>query len=298
LNDFDAIIVGGGPAGLTAAIYLGRFRRRFVILDRAESRLGLIPVTHNHPGFPYGIVGAELLVRMRAQAARYGQLLEGSVQSIARRDGLFEIDVGEQILRAPFVILATGVADRPPAPAYQQMVRRGRIRLCPICDGFEVIDKVIAVLGASARGAREAFFLRDYSPYVTLIHTGPSGDLDPSVRYDLAKAGIELIEAAAPVISETEGGVALAWPDGRCRAFDTLYSALGMEPRTDLAKALGAETNEAGCLPVNAHQETSAQGLYAAGDIVLGLNQISIAQAEGATAATDIHNRLRGPGRR
>lgn len=292
LDDLDAIIVGGGPAGLTAAIYLGRFRRRFLLIDRGESRLGLIPATHNHPGFPGGVGGEELLARMRTQAAQYGPLVNASIDEIGRPDQLFEASLAGTTLRAPYVILATGVADRLPAANVEALVRRGLIRLCPICDAYEVIDKVVAIIGAGEHGAREARFLRDYSPHITLLHTGAPGDLSAPARADLAASGIELIEAALPKIVEAAGGVAVEIAEGR-RTFDTLYSALGMDPRTNLAKALGVLTNEAGCLPVGPHQQTNAEGVYAAGDIVLGLNQISIAQAEGATAATDIHNRLR-----
>ncbi len=294
---FDAVIVGGGPAGLTAAIYLGRFRRRCLVIDGGESRLGWIPITHNHPGFPGGIAGAALLARMRSQAERYGALiLAGSVRTIRREGGEFTLDLGAARVRAPYVILATGAKDTPPPlPDLFDAVQKGLIRVCPICDAYEVIDKAIGVIGEGPHGAREALFVADYSAKVSLIHLGPAAHLDASARAELGRAGVTVVESAVrQVVVEGDRIAALDHADGARRVFDTLYSALGMTARSGLATALGAEVNEAGCLIVNQHQMTSVEGLYAAGDVVRGLNQISIAQAEGAIAATDIHNRVRG----
>jgi thioredoxin reductase (NADPH) len=296
--DVDALVVGAGPAGLAAAIYLGRFRRTFVLADGGESRLGLIPVTHNHPGFPDGIEGRTLLARMRAQAERYGAVARAGVARAIHREGeTFACDLAGRVIRARYVILATGVADRPPSANFSEAVRKALIRVCPICDAYEVIDQDIGVIGLGERGAREAIFLRDYSPRITLLHVGRAEELDRATRSDLARAGIALIEAAvtAVVIGDNHA-VTLDLADGRRRTFDTIYSALGLEPRNGLAVALGARTNDAGCLVVDEHQRTSAPGVYAAGDVVRGLNQISIAEAEGAIAATDIHNSLRASG--
>ena len=296
IDGFDAVIVGGGPAGLTAAIYLGRFRRRSLVIDGAESRLGWIPITHNHPGFPGGIAGAALLASMKSQAERYGAAIRaGSVGAIRREGAEFTLDLGDARIRAPYVILATGAKDTPPPlPDLFDAVQRGLIRVCPICDAYEVIDKAIGVIGEGPHGAREALFVADYSDRVSLIHLGPAAHLDAAARAKLSRAGVTVVESAVrQVVVEGDRIAALDHADGSRRVFDTLYSALGMTSRSHLATALGARVNEAACLIVNQHQMTSVEGLYAAGDVVRGLNQISIAQAEGAIAATDIHNRLR-----
>ena len=291
----DALIVGGGPAGLTAAIYLGRFRRRFALVDSGESRLGLVPTTHNHPGFPDGVEGPVLWDRMRVQAERYGAVVRrGAIEAI-RRDGAgfaCELDGGE--IRARYVVLATGVSDRPPSANFAEAVERGLIRVCPICDAYEVIDHQIGVIGIGERGAREALFLSDYSPRGTLLHAGEPSELSDALRAQLAERGVALMETEiSRVVIEPANTIALELCDGDRRRFDTVYSALGMENRNGLAVALRASTNEAGCILVDDHQQTSVDGLYAVGDVVRGLNQISIAEAEAAIAATDIHNRLR-----
>jgi len=291
----DALIIGGGPAGLTAAIYLGRFRRRFVVVDAGESRLGLIPITHNHPGFPDGVEGPALLSRMKTQAERYGAvILPGMIEAIGRDGDVFVSEVEGQTIRARHVILATGVQDRPATPDFAAAIRKALIRICPICDGYEVIDQEIAVIGAGEHGAREALFLRGYSDRVSLLNVGARADLDDRALAKLASAGIEVIDVeVAGVCRDPDNRVVLLMSDGRSRNFDAIYSALGAPPRMRLALALGVETNEAGCVVVDEHQRTSVDGVYAAGDLVRGLNQISIAEAEAAIAATDIHNRLR-----
>lgn len=293
--DLDAIVVGGGPAGLTAAIYLGRFRRSFVVADGGESRLGLIPVTHNHPGFPNGVEGGALLARMRAQAERYGAvLLPHTVEAVHRDGDVFVCEVGGRIVRARHVVLATGVEDRPATPDFAAAIRKGLIRICPICDGYEVIDRHIGVIGAGAHGAREALFLRGYSDRVSLLNVGDAADLDVGMRRELAAAGIDVAETQVlGVFVDSDGQVALMLPDGRRRGFGAVYSALGSAPRAGLAVMLQVKTNDTGCMIVDEHQRTSVDGVYAAGDIVRGLNQISIAEAEAAIAATDVHNRLR-----
>ena len=293
----DAIVVGAGPAGLTAAIYLGRFRRRVLVIDGGDSRASWIPVSHNHPGFPDGIHGEDLLARMRAQALKYGAVIQtATVAALRRRDTDFEVQLHDnKICRAPYVLLATGVKDTPlPFPALFDAVQRGLVKICPICDAYEVIGKEVAVIGAGDHGAREALFVRHYTNRVTLLLIGVD-DLTTERRAELAVAGVEVVaEGLRDVSIGVDEVLAFDHGGGATRSFEAIYSALGSTARSDLLRSVGAEVNDAGCAIAHRHQRTSVDGLYVAGDVVLGLNQISVAQAEGAIAATDIHNRLRG----
>jgi thioredoxin reductase (NADPH) len=292
---FDCVVVGAGPAGLTAAIYLARFRRAFCVLDAGGSRAAWIPRSHNHPGFPGGVVGKTLLARMRRQAQAYGaDLRSAHVEGLKALKAGFVLQTSLGQLRARKVILATGVIDKEPdLPGIEDAVRCGLVRVCPICDGYEVIGKTVAVIGSGVHGAHEARFLTTWSDAVSLIHIGRPDDLPDAERRRLKAAGVGLIETPIErVMLDRRRIVALCLGPGAPKAFDVLYAALGVTPRAQLATGAGAKLDASGRLIVGEHQETSVPGLYAAGDVVRGLNQISVAQGEGAIAATDVHNGL------
>ncbi|HZQ63144.1 MAG TPA: NAD(P)/FAD-dependent oxidoreductase [Casimicrobiaceae bacterium] len=297
--DIDCIVVGGGPAGLTAALYLARFRRRAIVLDGQASRASLIPRSHNYPGFPDGITGDDLLARLADQAQRYGaEIRRATVERIARvGDGCFEVHDGSSALLARSVVLATGVVDvEPDLPNLQNAIRRGLIRHCPICDGWEVIDQRVGVIGYGATALSEALFIRRYTPDITVFTLGKPLGLSERERALLADAGIRVIET--PVIEafvERNALVGLKTIDQSEYRFDTLYSALGARARSDLAAALGVVCSESGCIRTDRHQRTSVPGVYACGDIVQEtLNQVAVATGHAAIAATTIHNELRG----
>ena len=295
----DAVVIGAGPAGLTAGTYLGRFRRSFVIIDGGDARAGWIPITRNCPGFPDGIPGPELLERLRQQAERYDARIQpGHVGRLERTSEGFIVHLEDGQLRARSVLLATGVKDNEPALGdVFDAVQRKLIRICPICDGYETIGQSVGIVGSSEKGAREAIFMRTYSDQVTLIHVGEPHTLPKAERLDCAKAGVDIVETHISAVRlENEQISAFDFDDGVKRQFDVIYSALGTTPRSLLAEDLGAEVDEVGSLRVNSHQMTTVDGLYAAGDLVRGLNQIALAYAEAAIATTGIHNRLRERG--
>ena len=295
----DCIVVGAGPAGLTAAIYLARFHRRVTVVDSGASRAARIPRSHNHPGFPDGVRGKTLLARTRRQAERYGvRLIAGEAEGIAAIPGGHSLTVGGEVLRARTVILATGVVDNaPPLPGLEDAVEKGLVRACPICDGYEVTGQAVGVIGRDGAGAREALFLTTYSDRISFIHIGPPDALSAEDRAGLAAGGVEVIETGiGSVVLDRRRIAALCFAGGEPRKFDSLYTALGVTARTGLAAQAGARMDDTGRVFVGEHQETSVPGLYAAGDVVRGLNQISTAQGEGAIAATHVHNSLRAAG--
>ena len=153
----DCLVIGGGPAGLTAAIYLSRYHLDILVVDGGKSRATWIPLTHNHAGFPGGISGKELLDRMKEQARLYGTRIEdGQVKRIERdeRTGLFSAEWGSGPVTARSVLLATGVTNRRPPmdiDLHDDALARGLIRYCPICDGYEVTDKKVGVVGTGSR---------------------------------------------------------------------------------------------------------------------------------------------------
>ena len=295
----DCIIIGGGPAGLTAAIYLARFHLSIRLFDSGNSRAALIPCTHNHAGYPEGITGPDLLARMLRQAEAYGTVREAAtVDAIEPVEDGFVVRIGDRVAHARTVLLATGVVNhRPDMPddVHDEALQRGLLRYCPICDGYEVTDTRVGVVGTSDHGMQEALFLRGYTRDVTLVAPGGAHDLDPACRAKLDAAGIVHVDGPD---GGGGGGFAiegdrLAFDTASGRmAFDSVYPALGSRIRSRLAVAAGANATDEGCLEVDDHQRTSIPGLFAAGDVVKGLDQISHAMGEAGVAATTIRNLL------
>lgn len=267
------------------------------MIDAGDSRAGLIPLTRNHAGFPEGISGPELLARMRDQAARYGtKLWEGTVDRLERLDAGFVAHFNGSAFHALTVLLATGVVNRRPAmideATHGRALAGGQLRYCPICDGYEVTDRRVAVLGTGERGYDEALFLRSYTADITLIAPDDGHLLSAEQEAALREAGIVIAGGCRSIaLSEQGDGLILTLADG-VYAFDAMYPALGSDIRSELAGQVGAHRSDDGCLTVDAHQRTDVPGLYAAGDVVLGLDQISHAMGEGGVAATTIRNDL------
>lgn len=290
---FDCLIVGGGPAGLTAAIYLARYRRRVLLADSGESRALLIPRSHNYPGFSAGISGKELLAALWEQAAHYGvRLLRERIDCVARDGDGFAAASQSRHVTAARVLLAAGIVDeKPDLPGLQDSVAHGTIRFCPICDAYEAMDKRIGVLGG-ADAAKKARFLRTYSREVTFLPLQGSASLRDDERACLREADIGLPEGRIADLEVSADKATALMDNGTRIEMDVLYPALGCRVRTELIRDLKAEHNEAGCLVVDAKQRTTVPHLYAAGDVVSDLHQISVAVGHAAVAATDIHNSL------
>jgi thioredoxin reductase (NADPH) len=292
----DCLVVGAGPGGLTAAIYLARYLRDFLVVDAGASRAAWIPCSHNHAGFPEGVAGPELLARMRRQAERYGARIEpGEVRSLAR-DGEqgFRAELGDRTVAARRVLLATGVQDiEPELPGIDGAIRRGLVRHCPICDAYEVRGQKVAIIGYGKCSVREVLLLRAYTADLTLLTLGRGLDLPDEERALLDEAGVRLIDEPVARLA-VEGDRIASWhmESGEEHRFDTLYTALGLRGRSGLATRLGAAHDEDDVLIVDDHQRTSVPSLWAVGDVVKGLGQISVAMGQAAIAATAINNSL------
>jgi len=291
----DCIIIGAGPAGLTAAIYLARFHLSIRLFDSGSSRAAMIPCTHNHAGYPEGIAGRDLLGLMLAQAEKYGARREEKKVTAIEPDGeAFTVVTDHGRYRARTVLLATGVVNHRPnilPEVHDPALERGLFRYCPICDGYEVTDKRVGVIGTGDHGMREALFLRGYTRDVTLISPEAEHLLDDACAAKLDEAGIARVQGPCGGWAIEGDQLALDTARGRM-AFDSVYPALGSRIRSRLAVAAGAKASEEGCLEVDDHQRTSVPGLFAAGDVVKGLDQISHAMGEAGVAATTIRNLL------
>jgi thioredoxin reductase (NADPH) len=180
----------------------------------------------------------------------------------------------------------------PGIPDWMPAVKWGLIRLCPICDAYEVIDQKVAIVSTSAKsGVSHALFLRTYTQPVTLIYFAEVA-LTVADERKLDKAKIEVIRDAGGKIAFAEKKPLICLSSGKALPFDVIYPMFGERPRSELGTRMGARCNKNGKLVVDRHRRTTVAGLYAAGDVVEELNQISVAMGHAAIAASDIHNQL------
>ena len=300
---YDCVVVGAGPAGLTALEYLSRFHRRAVALGGGgpKPRISLVDRTYNLPGFPSGITGAALLARLAEQAQAMGGEISPAVAArIDGSDANFVVTTpsGER-LHARKIILATGVHDREPnIPGIAPHVGNF-IRYCPVCDGFEHTGKRLGIIGGGPSVARHALFLRTFSDQITIfLHGAALKDLAPCASL-LRRRGIAVVAAkitnileAEPTAEKPHVGCGLRLEDGTEYRLAVLYSALGCDVHLDPVRHLGLKLDSENYIVTDCRQLTSKPGIYAAGDIVSQVNQICVAFGQAAIAAVELHQEL------
>lgn len=295
--DFDAVIVGGGPAGLAAAVNLGRALRPVLVFDRPQPGRSDFPqVNHNYLGFPDGVSARELCERGTAQADRYGVQFSGSeAVAVRRAPGGFEVKgSGGETCRARALVLATGVRDNwTRFPGYEAFVGHS-LHWCIVCDGYEMQGTRVVVAGNDDEAALAALQMLRFTPEVTLVTNDGALGLTPEMADRLARRGVPVLAGriasarardGAPRMLET-----LRLEDGREVAAEHLFSHQGSVPETALARSLGVALNEAGYVRADTEGRTSEPFVYAAGDCTrLFAHQIATAAHEGATAAQTLN---------
>lgn len=282
----DVVVVGGGAAGLSAALVLGRARRRVAVIDAGEPRNA--PAAHMQ-GFLSrdGLPPAELLAIGRAEVTGYGvELVDGRVAAVTAGDGSFTVELADgTALVARRLLVATGLGDElPEVPGIRE--RWGRDLLhCPYCHGWEVRDQPLGVIGSVPGSVQHALLVRQWSGDVTFL--AHAYDLGDDERMQLRACGIEVVEGAIARLVVTDDrltGVELA--DGRVVDRAAVFVRPGIRPHADgLLPSLGCELDEGGFPVVDDTGRTSVAGVWAAGNAANPRAQVITAAGEGSAAA-------------
>ena len=290
---YDTLIVGGGPAGLSAALVLGRCLRGVLVVDNGRYRNERSTALHCYLGHD-GIVPLDLREQSRQQLKRYDtiKLIAATVTKVSSCSPGFTavLDDGQEVA-ARTVLFATGVVDElPQVPGIQELFGRS-VHVCPYCDGWEHRDEPIAVFGRGSKGAALALLLRQWTHDLVLCSHGPAG-LAADEQQLLDRRGINVRETPIASLHGDDGCLrAIRFEDGEELPRQALFFTTGQHPRSTFLESLGCTYEEKG-VACDEDGATSVPGVYVAGDVSRDVQLVIIAAAEGARAALAINKAL------
>jgi thioredoxin reductase (NADPH) len=294
VEDHEVIIIGGGLAGLSAAVYLGRAMRDALVLDDRKSLARWEPDVQNYLGFPDGIDGNELLSRARAQAERFGSaILEETISKITRRGDLFELTGAKGVYTAGRLLIATGIYHLPPKIAAVDECLGHSMFFCKDCDGFKVRDKRVAIIGANNDAVEYALGILLYTATVCVLTNGTAPGWDKRHDSWVQEHEIPVHKEKITDVHHTNGYLeSLSFADGLEVAADFLFTTRGDVFHNELATQLGAELDQEGQIKVDSCQRTTVPRVFAAGCVTPANCQMIIAAGEGARAAQAINREM------
>ena len=291
---FDVIVVGGGPAGLSAALILGRCRRNVLVVDSGEYRNAVSREMH---GFLSRDCAdpAEFRRISREQLQRYGtvEVRDALVRSAAASASGFEVELdGGERLGCRKLLLATGVVDELPEIDGFGAIYGVSAWHCPYCDGWERRDQAIAVYGKGGKGRALGLEMLGWSRDLVVLSDGPSG-LSSEERDELARNGIKLREERIARLDSEDGRLqAIRFADGSILERQALFFATPDKQRCGLAEDLGCDFTDRGSVDTRSYEKTNVPGLYVAGDSSRRVDLVIVAASEGALAAFAINTEL------
>lgn len=290
----DVIIVGGGIAGLSAAIYLGRAQRDTLIIDSGKSMARWEPVVQNYLGFPRGIAGKELLRRGLRQASRYGvEILKDEIHDARKAGELFRLTGKHGSYSAGRLLIATGIIHLPPQIEGVSECLGHSMFFCKDCDGARVQGKTILIYGWNNETVEYALAMLVYSPVVGVVQDGHKPAWDDKHERWLKEYDIPVYPQKIVGVERDGCQIRAVMLDNKTKVeLDALFTTRGDVSLNKLAKGLGARLDKEGQVIVDACMATSVKGLYAAGCITPSNCQMIVAAGEGATAAQAINRDL------
>ena len=292
---WDAVIIGGGIAGLSAAIYLARAKREILGIDAGKSLARWVPDIENYLGFPQGIAGEDLLLRGHEQAMHYGaEFVEDSVEELRRApNNVFQAVGGKQVYEARRVLLATGIYHLPPdIPGVPECLGRS-LFFCKDCDGCRCEGRRIGIFGWNDEAVEYALAMLLYSPCVFIFQNAHEAYWSARHERWLREYEIPVYPDKVVDVHHDDGNVRWLELDSGVRVeLDALFTTRGDVYHNKLAQQVGAQTYESGEVRVNHRMQTTVRGLYAAGCVTPANCQMIIAAGDGATAALAINRSL------
>ncbi|WP_200530589.1 NAD(P)/FAD-dependent oxidoreductase [Halorubrum sp. LN27] len=295
-DEYDIAVVGGGPAGLTTALYGARLGHETVLIDRGGGRAAMMADTHNVIGVTEETSGNEFLQTGREQVQSYGGTFErGFVTDVERTgDDRFRLSTNDAEILADRVVLATGFSDERPDPP---LPRTGRgLHYCLHCDAYMFVDEPVYVMGHGEAAAHVAMIMLNVTDDVDLLTRGEEPTWSDETAAQLEAHPVEVVrEDVTGVENDPDSGwlEALEFEDGTRREYRGGFPMYGSDYNTALAEGLGCDLTDGGEIDVDDHGRTSEDGVFAVGDITPGHNQVPVAMGQGAKAGLAIHKEIR-----
>ncbi len=295
-DEYELAVVGGGPAGLTTALYGARLGHETVVIDRGGGRAAMMTDTHNVIGVTEEVSGNEFLETAREQVQSYGADFERGFVTDAERteDGRFRLSTGNGDILTERVTLATGFSDERPDPP---LPRTGRgLHWCLHCDAYMFVDEPVYVMGHGTSAAYVAMIMLNVTDEVDLLTRGEDPTWSEETARMLANHPVDVLhEDVTGIEKDPDSGwlEAFEFEDGTRREYRGGFPMYGSDYNTDLAESLGCELTDDGTIDVDDHGRTSVEGVFAVGDVTPGHNQIPVAMGQGAKAGLAIHKELR-----
>ncbi|HEY0368578.1 MAG TPA: NAD(P)/FAD-dependent oxidoreductase, partial [Chthoniobacterales bacterium] len=283
----EVIVIGGGIAGLSAAIYLGRAQRDTLVIDSGHSMAKWEPVVGNYLGFPDGVSGEDLLTFGKQQAEAHDvRFTSDEIREITPRDGELVLRGKSREYRAKRLLLATGIFHLPPEiPGVKECLGHSMF-FCKDCDGFRVREKRIAICGANDEAVEYALGMLLYSACVVIATNGEIPHWSPQHSKWIEEYEIPVHEERIVDVEHRDRKILALHLDNDQRVeIDNIFTTRGDIYHTELAQSLGAKLDEEGQIMVDDSMRTSVRDVYAAGCVTPANCQMIIAAGQGATAA-------------